>query len=359
MKQFLWISALCVLVFSGCDSEEEEMQENTLYSEQIAALESGVITPGLVEMSTKITTMVQSISDFTNDVQPATLAAARQSLFDARIAYQSLSMMRFGPAETLDLQARANTFPADTTAIENLIQSGATIGIQNDEVGFAAIGWLLYGYGNEADVLNAYTTDTYIAERKSFLNATAENLANLFNEHKAAWDNGYRSSFRNAAGASAGSAMSLYVNGLVKDYETLKREKLALPLGLLTLGIPLPEKTEAYHAGYSLSLAKAHLEATRKAFTGGDGSGLDDLLDELDAYHSPSNQTLSNAILNLFDAGEAALNLLSDPLTAEIENNPDLVEAAYDELQAAVVLLKADMPSALGISITFTDNDGD
>jgi hypothetical protein len=360
MQRLFWIFALSIIVLTGCQPDEEDLVEDTLFSTQLAALESGVITPALVEMDVKATVLEEAILNFTGAPNPNTLTAAREALREARIAYQSVSMLRFGPGETLDLQARVNTFPADTVAIENLIQNGTPpAGTQNDEIGFAAIEWLLYGYGNEADVLNAYTTAAVTQERISYLNTTVNVLVALLAEHKAAWDNGYRNTFRTATGASAGSGMSMYVNGLVKDYETLKREKVALPLGLLTLGIPLPDKTEAYHAGYSLELAKAHLDACRHAFTGGEGTGLDDLLDELDAFHSPSNQTLSNAILNQLDAGEAGLNTLSDPLSGQIESDPALVEAAYDELQAAVVLLKADMPSALGISITFTDNDGD
>lgn len=360
MQRLFWIFALSIIIVTGCQPDEEELVEDTLFSTQLAALESGVITPALVEMDLKATALEEAVLNFTGAPNPNTLSAAREALREARIAYQQISMLRFGPGETLDLQARANTFPADTVAIENLIQNGTPpAGTQNDEIGFAAIGWLLYGYGNEADVLNAYTTDAVTDQRKSHLNATTVELVALLAAHKADWDSGYRNTFRSATGASAGSGMSMYVNGLVKDYETLKREKVALPLGLLTLGIPLPDKTEAYHAGYSLTLAKAHLDACRHAFTGGEGTGLDDLLEELDAFHSPSNQTLTNAILAQFDEGETALNQLADPLSGEIENNPDLVEAAYDELQAAVVLLKADMPSALGISITFTDNDGD
>lgn len=359
MQKLFWFTALTLLVLAGCKPDEEELVEDALFSTQLAALESGVITPALNEVNTKAAALEEAVLNFSGNPTPSGLGAAREALLEARIAYQSISMLRFGPGETLDLQARANTFPADTAAIESLIESGASVGSQNDEGGFAALDWLLYGYGDENAVIEAYSTDADAAARVSFLNETTTALISLLSEHKVAWEGGYRDTFRNATGASAGSGMSMYVNGLVKDYETLKREKVALPLGLLTLGIPLPDKTEAYHAGYSLQLAKAHLAACRNAFTGGEGTGLDDLLDELDAFHSPSSQTLSNAILNQLDSGEAGLNTLADPLSGQIESDPALVEAAYDELQAAVVLLKADMPSALGISITFTDNDGD
>jgi len=39
--------------------------------------------------------------------------------------------------------------------------------------------------------------------------------------------------------------------------------------------------------------------------------------------------------------------------------NPSVVDAAYVELQKQVVLFKTDMPSSLGVLITYQDNDGD
>ena len=55
----------------------------------------------------------------------------------------------------------------------------------------------------------------------------------------------------------------------------------------------------------------------------------------------------------------STLQGLSDPLSADIESNLDEVITAFTEMQQLVVLLKADMTSFLGITITFQDNDGD
>jgi len=55
----------------------------------------------------------------------------------------------------------------------------------------------------------------------------------------------------------------------------------------------------------------------------------------------------------------AALESLSDPLSENIVNDQTQVEATYAELQKLIVLFKVDMPSRLGILITYQDNDGD
>ena len=53
------------------------------------------------------------------------------------------------------------------------------------------------------------------------------------------------------------------------------------------------------------------------------------------------------------------MNLLTDPLSQGVQGNTAPIEAAYNEIQKLVVLLKTDMPSAMGILITYVDNDGD
>ena len=64
-------------------------------------------------------------------------------------------------------------------------------------------------------------------------------------------------------------------------------------------------------------------------------------------------------INNQFDDILAELNNLNDPLSSEILTNKPAVSQTYTKLQELVPLLKVDMTSALGVLITYQDNDGD
>jgi hypothetical protein len=64
-------------------------------------------------------------------------------------------------------------------------------------------------------------------------------------------------------------------------------------------------------------------------------------------------------IKNQFATATTKLQALTDPLSDNIKNNNTAVTAAYTELQKLTVLLKTDMPSSMGILITYGDNDGD
>jgi predicted lipoprotein len=122
--------------------------------------------------------------------------------------------------------------------------------------------------------------------------------------------------------------------------------------------VPRASATEAFYAGYSNELAIANLQAVERVFlgtglNGTGGTGLEENLIALDAT------SLSDEITAQQNEALTALQGLDDPLSSQIENNNEPVTAAFQEMQDVLVLIKADMASALGVSITFQDNDGD
>ena len=69
--------------------------------------------------------------------------------------------------------------------------------------------------------------------------------------------------------------------------------------------------------------------------------------------------SLNNAIKTQFGIAKAKLALVNEPLSDAVINNAAAVDAAYLEIQKLLVLLKTDMPSVMGIIITYQDGDGD
>lgn len=349
---------LVALSVISCRDDDPITEEDTLFAAQLSALYTNVIAPDMAVMVAASEDLRLSAEALELGVDLTAINDLQTKLKTARIAFQHLSHLNFGPAEETDTFLKVNTFPADTSAIANNADAGSNDVSNFDELGLPTLAWMLH-HADDATLVDYFSDSDLGDERRNHLLYLATQLDLTLDLHQQAWTSGFATDFRNATGASAGSGMSLYVNGLIQDYEKLKRDKVALPLGLLTLGIPLADRTEAFHGGYSVELALNNLQSVRRAFTGSEGSGIDDLLDELGAWHGATSQNLSTAILEQLDAAELALQAVPDPLSSAIESDPDAVETAYNELQAAVSMLKADMPSALGISITFSDNDGD
>ncbi|MEJ0055823.1 MAG: hypothetical protein WDN75_09345 [Bacteroidota bacterium] len=66
------------------------------------------------------------------------------------------------------------------------------------------------------------------------------------------------------------------------------------------------------------------------------------------------------AIINTqFAAAASKLEVLPANLFQAVQSNNQVMIDVYNEMQKAVRMLKVDMTSAISITITYTDNDGD
>ena len=125
----------------------------------------------------------------------------------------------------------------------------------------------------------------------------------------------------------------------------------------------MPELVECYFYQQSLPFAYRAVESMKKYINGQsysdntNGLGLDDYMDHVGATSGSVN--LSIDINNQIDEILTALLATNDPLSNEILTNKDNVVACYSKLQELVPLMKVDMTSALGVLITYQDNDGD
>ena len=88
-----------------------------------------------------------------------------------------------------------------------------------------------------------------------------------------------------------------------------------------------------------------------------DAIGLDDYLVSLgDVSYG---QDLHDEISSRLRTSMQAVATMEDPLAQFVVERQADAFAVYTELQALVVLWKVDMMSALGVLITYQDNDGD
>jgi hypothetical protein len=93
--------------------------------------------------------------------------------------------------------------------------------------------------------------------------------------------------------------------------------------------------------------------------TGAEGPSLKSYLDALGAKDASSGTSLSQLINSQFSAAAVKLNDLNENLYEQVlDDNQSMIDT-YSELQKAVRMLKVDMTSAMSITITYTDNDGD
>lgn len=363
--------ASCILLLSftyACKKKDKTVTPDdptaTTFDRKVmlANMGSNVIVPAYQAFAKAASSLDSAVTDF-NLAPDNTKLLNLQTVFkNAYRHWQSASSFDFGPADQEYFSQNVNTFPTDTTKINANISSGSynINALSNlDARGLPALDYMLFGASNNS-LLVKFTTDSKAANRKAYMTtvsaAMKTNATNVVN----GW-NTYMSTFINATGTDVGSSIGQMINEMDEDLEVLKNYKLGIPLGKQSMGTVYPAKVEAYYTGFSSELALLQLKSIQNIYGGygvsGNQIGLDDFLVSVNAQYNGGS--LNTAILNQFTAAITKLQAVPDPLSTNITTNQALVNAAYTEVQKLVVLLKTDMPSSLGVLITYEDNDGD
>lgn len=369
---------IAVLVFSlavagaGCDSGSSGGGDDADDFDRAGMLENladNVIVPAYADARASAGALESAVAAFESDPTIDGLTGVRSALRTARIAWQRVNLYQFGPAESTALKASVNTYPADAARIESNIESGSwTLGTIDNRAaaGFPAIGYLVHPTETtDEETLAAFTSGTHASDRMAYLVDNAAFVQAAIEVTADAWTpetgGAFRTEFLSASntGTDVGSSLGMLVNALVLHLERFLRDgKIGIPAGVRSAGVPRPTSTEAFFGGYSTALAIANTRALEQTVfgtsaAGVSGPGLDDHLEALGA------EALSEEIGSAFDEAIVALEAIDDPLSARIESDVEPILTAFTELQDLVVLLKADMTSILGVTITFQDNDGD
>ncbi len=323
-----------------------------------------LIIPGYETLKGSVKDLESAASSFVSAPSKTKLQDLQARFREGYADWQAVSVYEFGPAKDLALRSFSNTFPTDTAKIEDNIATGNYDLSDFDteaEKGFPALDYLLFDpYNGDTAVVNAFGSQ---ARQDYLMDVIADlkgNVTQTLQEWKPSGGD-HLSSFVSATGTDVGSSLGLMVNQLNYDLEIIKNAEIGIPLGKKSLGNPKPKNCQAYYSERSVSLAKTHLKALRDCYLGkgsaGDLRGLDDHLSHIDAQSS--NGPLDKAIRDQFAKTLDQIEKIPEPLSQAVVNDPSPVDQAYTELKKLVTLLKTDMPSELGVQITYQDNDGD
>jgi predicted lipoprotein len=353
-------------LFSACgeDSENAPSQNCGGEFDQRAMFQNiaeTIILPGYEDLKSSADQMAADAAGFRDNPNAEALFELQNSFIQAWHSWQKVAQLEFGPAEEVFLRSSLNNFPANIQQIEENIQSGSWDFGQPEryDKGFPALDYLLFGADDSRETIASLfnSNETW----RNYLDALITDITDRVDHTLNGWKSEYLDIFTENTGSAAGTSLSLLINNLNEHYELIKRDKLGIPSGLLTLGFTNPENVEAYYSGQSVSLAKTALIAARRLYLGNgngvEGLGLDDYLNAANA--KKGEISLDQAIQNQFDAAEEALNQLADPLSERVEDDNSAVVNAYNEVTKNVVMLKTDMPSVLCVSITYIDNPSD
>jgi predicted lipoprotein len=373
--KYLLVGLILTVTFFACSKTgENPVETNTKETDRkalLANLSDNIIVPAYADFKIQFDDMLAKADVFTATPNTANLIAYRASWRAAYINWQKVEMFDFGPGQTYAIRAHFNIYPTNVS----IIQANTAAGNANLEVpasyaaqGFPAIDYLINGIGaNDTEIIAAYTTATDAAKKLNYLKRITNQMNTVFTQVYTAWKGNFATNFKSKTAIDAGSSTSTLINGYILNFERYIRSgKIGIPAGSMTPGNSFPEKVEAFYTkDLGLTLAKTAQTATYNLFLGKSyqnqtaGYSIKNYLDALGVKDATSGKLLSELITQQFDLIDVNLNGLQNNLYSEVNNNKPKMVNTYNEMQKLVRLLKVDMTSAMSVTITYTDNDGD
>ena len=361
MRKLFALLVFSLVVLAACNQSaafnRQAMLENITQQVILPAHENFVVTLSHLEGAT---------TTFHGDPNLANLTAVQEVWLAANLSRMAILPFRLGPIDNSLLHNRLDNRPPRITFIEEELIGGSE-SLTNDyldsvgssSVGLGAMEYLLFDpAGDNPAILATFTTGTESGRRRQLILALAHNLHQNGQQLAQVWAD-YAQPFIQAEmdnGELQGS-INMLVNQMIADVEEIIASRLGKPSGQRSNGAIRPDLVEAAYSQASLPRIIATLEGIQAAFNGGDGPGLDDYLNYLEATYE--DQPLSAAINAQFEQSLTALRAINLPLEQAVVEQLPQVEAAMAETQTLLLLLKVDMTNHLGVTLTFNDNDGD
>lgn len=367
-RTFLALFAIA-LVISGCQDDEamDEGGDSFDRNALLVNLADNIITPGYADLSSAALELNLRASAFSGEVSQENLEALRTAWYETLKSWQYVGMFDFGPAFNNGLLSAVNQYPIDTLKVNDNISSGnynLESSQNTDATGLQALDYLLYGKAqSDADLLAYFYNHPEALIYLTDMTGLMESRISATNE---AWQGSYRDNFVEAGGTDIGSALGQLINASIRYYErNLRDAKIGIPAGARTTsGAPLPGKAECLYSGiYSREMLTRNVQAWQNLFNGTsreglNGQGIEDYLNFLGTEFEPGTP-LEEEINNRFDLVREKTEGLSPNLAEAVVTEQNQALEVFEEMQRVVVLLKVDMTSALGVQITYADNDGD
>lgn len=334
-------------------------------------LADNIILPSYANFKTKLELMKMKSDAFIAEPALKNLIEFRAAWVDSYIEWQKVEMFDFGPGEKQTIRNFYNIYPANVSGIlANIADptSNLDVPVSYAQQGFPALDYLINGVGKtDTEILAFYTTGADSTRRLAYIKRITSRMSSVLDKVINEWNGSYRETYINKTGLDISSSTSMMINGFVLHYERYIRSgKFGIPSGAMLNGVIAPEKVEAfYKKDISLTLAKTANQAYVDFFngksikTGTEGPSIKTYLDALKAKDSATGKTLSELINAQFELCKSKIENLKPNLEEEVKTNNQAMLAVYTEMQKTTRMLKVDMTSAMSITITYTDNDGD
>jgi predicted lipoprotein len=331
------IPFVLLLVFSLTCRAELSPKDNLLES-----LVEQVATPGHAKLTKHSRLLAEAVEKLDQQPDAAALESARACWKEIAVTAQELTAFKHGPIKDGAVASTFHFVAVRPASIERGIQATRGQAVLPDlgaaAKGLFAIEHLLF----EADALARLSGDEGKA-RRHYLRLIANENASQAEQLAKDWQAPYSESARRFLKGGQDSLNAL-VNQLAMSSEAIAMNRLEPLLNPEALG--KTGQLPGAASGHSQLLALAAVRGIQRVHDGG-----------LADYTRRLNPPLADQLDRQLASAVKGLAAFDRPL--EAAGQQERLVAACAECQALNVLLKVDLPSTLGVTLTFISTDGD
>ena len=314
-----------------------------------------VLLRGYADLTAKCAALSVAADELAASPTAASLQNMQDSWVATLLAWRRTQSFVRGPITDLNARGRLQFWPLRPQTIDKVLRDTRPMDAAYvDALGATAIGLfplerLLFDPDNVASVLSAFT-GPHGQRRRDYVRATAYDLEKRARAVEKAWQGpeGYAAKF--AAGGQ--DSINLLVNDMLEAVEVGAQGRLLLVKEWNAAKVLKAEFVEAGLSGASLQAMVSLLTGAEERFNGGAQAGLDDYLRTL-------NAPAADRITAQFRRTIAAVAAIGMPLDRATTSSHALIARAHDEARALEMILKLEVATVLGVTLTFRSVDGD
>lgn len=374
-KKWLALLPLLVLLTLGIGSFARQTSAQNESFDRRAMLENignNIILPLHQAFLEQVTALQAAAHAFRDAPTEDNLLVMQQAWRDTSTLWEKVNLFKLGRLTFVYHSRIENDLPIATQIIDDIINGSDPFDensisvFGSNVIGLRTVEYLTFdpAEGN-ARVLANFTSEPSASRRMLYLMITVDDLFASAEQIWQIWSPDYQNyvaGFIDADDASSVlESIVMLTNQMISRLEAVTNVSIGWPIGTVAGSIQ-PDLVQARYSGYSVEQIRSFFEILRDTFNGdseaGAGLGFDDYLNAVGAMYNdvPLADAINTEISHIFET----LDTLDDaPLRDIILNDTPRVQTLYEESRDLVIVLKVDMTSQLGITITFSDADGD
>ena len=371
IKPYSFLAILVLLVATACGAETTAIPTDTeaplatsdpgkaTRAEVLQGLTSEVILPGYTSAADSISVLKGSIDALCSSPSDAGLDRARDAWRKARQAWLRTESYRFGPAMDRRSLSLVDWWPIDEERIDRNLEGAERVTpeqvrefLSATQRGLGTAEYLLFGADSPGIITGADTQRCAYAQSVAVV--ASDEVASILGDWQGIADTDGYAGYVDGTGSIAlldSEAEAEVVRSLVFQVRAVANMRLGA-----ALGVDAEADDSAIPDGDAENTREdllSQLESVASMYRGANG-GLG-----LSARVAAVSVETDARMLTAIESTIRATKSLDGSLIKLLETDPGQVRAVYDNLKELQRVLNTEIVSLLGVSVGFSDTDGD